>query len=101
MNLAIADVAVMAAVIDDALRGGRPERLADYTPTCLRRVWRTQHFSHWMTSMLHRFDDDDPFRRQLQRPSCDSSPSSVAAATDLAEHYVGLPFADPRRSASA
>ena len=66
MNLAIADATVMAAVIDDALRGGRPERLADYTPTCLRRVWRTQHFSHRMTTMLHRFDDD-PFRRQLQR----------------------------------
>ena len=45
MNLAIADATVMAAVIDDALRGGRPDRLADYTPTCLRRVWRTQHFS--------------------------------------------------------
>ena len=93
MNLAIADATVMAAVIDDALRGGRPERLADYTPTCLRRVWRTQHFSHRMTTMLHRFDDDDPFRRQLQRTELDIVTSSVAAATDLAEHYVGLPFA--------
>ena len=93
MNLAIADATVMAAVIDDALRGGRPERLADYTPTCLRRVWRTQHFSHRMTTMLHRFDDADPFRRQLQRTELDIVTSSVAAATDLAEHYVGLPFA--------
>jgi len=92
MNLAIADATVLAAVIDDALRGGRPEHLADYTPTCLRRVWRTQHFSHRMTTMLHRFDDD-AFRRQLQRTELEIVTSSVAAATDLAEHYVGLPFA--------
>jgi p-hydroxybenzoate 3-monooxygenase len=91
MNLAIADATVMAAVIDDALRG-HSERLADYTPTCLRRVWRTQHFSHRMTTMLHRFDDD-PFRRQLQRTELEIVTSSIAAATDLAEHYVGLPFA--------
>jgi p-hydroxybenzoate 3-monooxygenase len=91
MNLAIADATVMAAVIDEALRGGRPERLAEYTPACLGRVWRTQHFSHRMTTMLHRFDDD-PFRRQLQRTELEIVTSSVAAATDLAEHYVGLPF---------
>jgi p-hydroxybenzoate 3-monooxygenase len=93
MNLAIADATVMAAVIDEALRDGRPERLADYTPTCLRRVWRTQHFSHRMTTMLHRFDDDDAFSRRLRRTELDIVTSSVAAATDLAEHYVGLPFA--------
>ena len=92
MNLAIADAAVMAAAIDEALHGGRPERLADYTPACLGRVWRTQHFSHRMTTMLHRFDDD-PFRRRLQRTELEIVTSSVAAATDLAEHYVGLPFA--------
>jgi p-hydroxybenzoate 3-monooxygenase len=92
MNLAIADATVMAAAIDAALRGGRPERLADYTPACLGRVWRTQHFSHRMTTMLHRFDDD-PFRRSLQRTELEIVTSSVAAATDLAEHYVGLPFA--------
>jgi p-hydroxybenzoate 3-monooxygenase len=92
MNLAIADATVMASVIDEALRGGRPERLADYTPTCLRRVWRTQHFSHRMTTMLHRFDDG-LFHQALQRASLDIVTSSTAAATDLAEHYVGLPFA--------
>jgi p-hydroxybenzoate 3-monooxygenase len=93
MNLAIADAVVMAAVIDEALHDGRPDRLADYTPTCLQRVWRTQHFSHRMTTMLHRFDDDDPFQRRLRRTELDIVTSSVAAATDLAEHYVGLPFA--------
>jgi p-hydroxybenzoate 3-monooxygenase len=92
MNLAIADATVMAAVIDDALRGGRPDRLAEYTRTCLARVWRTQLFSHRMTTMLHRFDDD-AFRGELQRAELRLVTSSVAAATDLAEHYVGRPFA--------
>jgi p-hydroxybenzoate 3-monooxygenase len=92
MNLAIADATVMAAVIEDALRGGRPERLGDYTPTCLDRVWRTQLFSHRMTTMLHRFGDD-PFQRQLQRAELHLVTTSTAAATDLAENYTGLPFA--------
>ena len=92
MNLAIADAVVMADVIDEALRHGRPGRLADYTATCLGRVWRTQHFSHRMTTMLHRFGDD-PFQAELQRAELALVTSSTAAATDLAEHYVGLPFA--------
>lgn len=93
MNLAIADATVLAAVAGAALRDGRADRLAEYEPTCLRRVWRTEHFSHRMTTMLHRFDDD-PFRRGLQRAELELVTSSVAAATDLAEHYVGLPFAE-------
>jgi p-hydroxybenzoate 3-monooxygenase len=68
---------------------GRDERLDDYTSACLRRVWRCQHFSWWMTSMLHRFDDD-PFRRQLQLSELRLVTSSTAAATMLAENYVGL-----------
>jgi p-hydroxybenzoate 3-monooxygenase len=91
MNLAIADAVVMADVIHDAVRGGRPDRLDDHTPTCLRRVWRTQHFSSWMTSMLHRFGDD-PFQHQLQRAELELVTSSEAAATNLAQHYVGFPF---------
>jgi p-hydroxybenzoate 3-monooxygenase len=93
MNLAIADVYVMAGVLDDALRGGRPERLDAYTATCLRRVWRAQHFSYWMTSMLHRFGDD-PFQHQLQLSELALVTGSPTAATSLAENYVGLPFGD-------
>jgi p-hydroxybenzoate 3-monooxygenase len=92
MNLAIADATVLADVVDEALRRGRPDRLAEYEPACVRRVWRTQHFSHRMTTMLHRFGDD-PFLRQLQRAELNLVTTSTAAATDLAEHYVGLPFA--------
>lgn len=91
MNLAIADATVMADVIDDALRRSRPDGLEEYTATCLHRVWRTQHFSHRMTAMLHRFGDD-PFQHELQRAELRLVTSSTAAATDLAEHYVGVPF---------
>ena len=93
MNLAIADVAVMAGVIDDALRGGRPDRLDDYTPTCLRRVWRAQHFSSWMTSMLHRFGDD-PFQHQLQLAELALVTGSEAAATNLARALRRVPVRD-------
>ncbi len=83
----------MAGLLDDVLRGGRPERLDDYTATCLQRVWRAQHFSWWMTSMLHRFGDD-PFQRQLQLSELALVTGSLPAATNLAQNYVGLPFGD-------
>src|ERR1700736_4499109 len=66
MNLAIADVAVLANALRDLLRGDG--RAADaYSATCLARVWRAEHFSWWMTSMLHVFPGDDPFQRRLQQ----------------------------------
>jgi p-hydroxybenzoate 3-monooxygenase len=89
MNLAIADVAVLADILEDVIGCGHDDRLDGYTDGCLRRVWRCQHFSWWMTSMLHRFDDD-PFRRQLQLSELRLVTSSTAAATSLAENYVGL-----------
>lgn len=91
MNLAIADVYVMAQVIDDVLRTGRLDRLQQYTDACLPRVWRAQHFSYRMTSMMHRFGDD-PFQRELQLSELHQVTTSTAAATSLAENYVGLPF---------
>ena len=97
MNLAIADVAVLAEVVDDVITHGRNERLDDYTARCLHRVWRCQHFSWWMTSMLHRFDDD-PFRRQLQLSELRLVTSSTAAATNLAENYVGVALGPSFRS---
>jgi p-hydroxybenzoate 3-monooxygenase len=55
-------------------------------------VWRAQHFSWWMTSLLHRFGDQDPYESRLQRSQLDYVTSSTAAATSLAENYVGLPL---------
>ena len=95
MNLAIADVSVLAEAID-APRAHR-RRVAPRRPTrppARQRVWRVQHFSWWMTSMLHRFDDHDDFQRQLQRSELMFVVSSRAASTALAENYVGLPFGD-------
>ncbi len=70
---------------------GSEALLAAYTQTALRRVWRAEHFSWWMTSMLHRFHDDDAFLR-LQRSQLDYVVGSRAAAASLAENYVGLPW---------
>jgi p-hydroxybenzoate 3-monooxygenase len=91
MNLAIADAVVAADVIAAALRTGSDDPLGAYTDACLPRVWRAQHFSYWMTTMLHRLDDD-PYQRQLQLAQLAHVTTSRAAATDLAENYAGRPF---------
>jgi p-hydroxybenzoate 3-monooxygenase len=90
LNLAAADVRELAAALGAWYGDGDPAGLDAYSATCLRRVWRVQHFSWWMTSMLHRFPDDDPFQAQLQRSQLRYVCSSRAAATTLAENYVGL-----------
>jgi p-hydroxybenzoate 3-monooxygenase len=91
MNLAIADVRVLAAALAEWYRSGETQLLDEYSATCLRRVWRVQHFSWWMTAMLHRFDDDpDGFQHQLQLSQLRYVCSSPAAATTLAENYVGM-----------
>jgi p-hydroxybenzoate 3-monooxygenase len=91
MNLAIADVKVLADALEVWYASGRRDLLDDYSATCLRRVWRAEHFSWWMTSMLHRFPDDDGgFQHRLQLSQLRYVTSSQAAATTLAENYVGL-----------
>jgi p-hydroxybenzoate 3-monooxygenase len=71
---------------------GQAEELDRYSDVCLRRVWRAQRFSWWMTSTLHRFPDDLPFDLQRQIADLDYLVSSRAAMTSLAEQYVGLPL---------
>jgi p-hydroxybenzoate 3-monooxygenase len=90
MNLAIADVAVLAEAVAHWYGTGSSTALDEYSATALRRVWRAQHFSWWMTSMLHRFPDDDPYQRQLQLSQLRYTVGSPAAAASLAENYVGL-----------
>ena len=92
MNLAIADVQVLARAIAEFYRSGRRELLDQYSATCLRRVWKVQRFSSWMTSMLHRFDTEDGFDHRRQLAELDYVTSSRAAAGSLAENYVGLPL---------
>jgi p-hydroxybenzoate 3-monooxygenase len=90
MNLAIADVVVLARALTRQFRHGDVTELAAYSNTCLRRVWRAEHFSWWMTSMLHRTDNADAFDKRLQLSQLRYVTSSHAAATSLAENYVGL-----------
>ena len=90
LNLAAADVRVLSEALGSWYTDGDTRALAAYSDTCLRRVWRVQHFSSWMTSMLHRFPGDDPYEARLQRSQLRYVCSSRAAATTLAENYVGL-----------
>jgi p-hydroxybenzoate 3-monooxygenase len=94
MNLAMADVRTLSRAMADFYASGREDNLAGYSRTCLARIWRAEHFSWWMTSMLHRFPNDDGFGHRLQRSQLAYVTSSQAAAASLAENYVGLPFAD-------
>ena len=90
LNLAVADVQVLGEALAKYLKEGDSALLDAYSDACLRRVWRVQHFSWWMTWMLHRFPEDDGFMRGLRRSQLDYVCSSPAAATTLAENYVGL-----------
>jgi p-hydroxybenzoate 3-monooxygenase len=92
LNLAVADATVLAAGLTAWYANGRTDLLNSYSATCLRRVWRVQHFSWWMTSMLHKLSGD-PFDERLQLSQLHYVTSSTAAATSLAENYVGLPYA--------
>jgi p-hydroxybenzoate 3-monooxygenase len=92
LNLAAGDVAVLARAIAASLRSGDGDLLARYSETALRRVWRAQRFSTWMTAMLHRFEDATDFDRRIQLAELQSLVTSTAAATVFAENYVGLPF---------
>jgi p-hydroxybenzoate 3-monooxygenase len=95
LNLAVADVKVLGEALVAFLRGGDERGLDAYSATALRRVWRAEHFSWWMTSMLHQDPAaaDDPFAVALQRAQLEYVCTSEAAATSLAENYVGLPWA--------
>jgi p-hydroxybenzoate 3-monooxygenase len=90
LNLAIADVRVLAEALVDHYERGRDELLDAYSRECLRRVWRAEHFSWWMTSMLHRLPGHDAFDVRLQLSQLRYVTTSETAARSLAENYVGL-----------
>ena len=92
LNLAVADVRVLAAALVPFLTAGDAALLDAYSDTALRRVWRVQHFSWWMTSMLHTSADASPFDLRRQLAELDLVTSSTAASTYLAEAYVGWPL---------
>jgi p-hydroxybenzoate 3-monooxygenase len=90
LNLAIADVRLLAEALVSWYGTGSDALLRAYSATCLRRVWRAEHFSWWMTSMLHRLPGDDPFDLKLQLAQLRYVTTSEPAARSLAENYVGL-----------
>jgi p-hydroxybenzoate 3-monooxygenase len=90
MNLAVADVRLLAEALAAWYGSGDTGLLEAWSATCLRRVWRAQDFSTWMTTMLHRAPADDAFQRKLQRARLEYVTGSEAAARSLAENYVGL-----------
>ena len=91
LNLAVADVRILARALKEFYTSGKTDLLEQYSETCLRRVWRVQRFSWWMTSMLHRHEGN-PFDERRQLAELDYVTSSRAASQSLAENYVGLPM---------
>jgi p-hydroxybenzoate 3-monooxygenase len=93
LNLAVRDVAALAEALVAWYRDGHSGLLDAYSETCLRRVWRAEHFSWWMTTMLHRAPDDDEFMLRLQQSQLRYLRASRTAAASLAENYVGVEHA--------
>jgi p-hydroxybenzoate 3-monooxygenase len=91
LNLAVSDVLVLARALKAFYKEGTTTLLDNYSDVCLRRVWKAQRFSWWMTSTLHRSPDESAFDHQRQIADLDYLTSSHAAMTSLAEQYVGLP----------
>jgi p-hydroxybenzoate 3-monooxygenase len=93
LNLAMADVWRLAQAFGEFFETGQRGRLEGYSSQGLRRTWRAQRFSWWMTSMLHRAGDENPFDHKRQIAELEYLVSSEAAMTSLAENYVGIPLA--------
>ncbi len=94
LNLAVADVRLLTKALAAWYAADDDTLLDRYSDACLRRVWRAQHFSWWMTTLLHTFESEDAYGQRLQLSYLDYVTSSEAAATTLAENYVGLPFGE-------
>lgn len=92
LNLAAGDVVLLSKAIVDFYRRDDRASLDSYSVRAVKRVWRGEHFSWWMTNMLHDFDGEDTITRRFRRSQLEYTVSSRAAAASLAENYVGLPF---------
>ena len=92
LNLAATDVKYLSAALVQSLRANDDEGIDTYSQRCLRRIWKAERFSWWLTSLLHRFPDTEGFGQKLQEAELDYLVSSRAASTSLAENYVGLPL---------
>ena len=91
LNLAASDVSTLYHALRLTYHEGRSDLLEKYSDVCLRRIWKAERFSWWMTSVLHKFSDD-PFSQRMQLAELDYYTSSLAGRTTIAENYVGLPY---------
>lgn len=91
LNLASSDVYTLYHALRGTYHDGRADLLDRYSEICLRRIWKAERFSWWMTMLLHTFDDD-PFSQRIQRAEQDYYTSTIAGRTTIAENYVGLPY---------
>jgi len=94
LNLAVADVRVLARAMIEFFKTGGTGRLERYSETCLRRIWKVVRYSTYMTTLLHRFPQQSGFDRHIQLAELDYVLNSRAASTTIAENYIGLPFED-------
>ena len=92
LNLAASDVSTLFNMLCKVYTEGRTELLARYSEVCLRRIWKAERFSWWMTSMLHRFPDSDGFSQRIADSELAYFVDSEAGRTTIAENYVGLPY---------
>lgn len=92
LNLAVADVFVLSRALEHFFKTGASDLLDAYSAMALRRVWRAQHFSWWMTSMLHRHETGSPFDQRRQLAELEMVTSMEAASRTIAENYAGLPL---------
>ena len=92
MNSAVADVLLLSRAIERWVRTGDDAGLAGYSAAALRRIWKVQRFSWWMTTLFHRFDGASDFDRRVQLAELDYVVNSRDASAALAENYVGLPL---------
>ncbi|MGY6123816.1 4-hydroxybenzoate 3-monooxygenase (plasmid) [Paraburkholderia strydomiana] len=89
LNLAVSDVHILNDALDQYYKAGSEELLAAYSETALKRIWRAEHFSYWMTRLMHRLEDASPFEQQLQLAELEHVTKSRTAAKSMAENYVG------------
>ncbi|MCG7601277.1 4-hydroxybenzoate 3-monooxygenase [Halomonas sp. McH1-25] len=92
LNLAASDVNTLYRLMAKVYQEGRTDLIARYSEVCLRRVWKAERFSWWMTTNLHKFSDGEDFERRIQQAELDYYTSSRAGLTTIAENYVGLPY---------
>jgi p-hydroxybenzoate 3-monooxygenase len=92
LNLAASDVSTLFDILVEVYQQGRTDLISQYSPICLRRVWKAERFSWWMTSMLHNFPDQDAFSQRIRETELDYFANSEAGKRCIAENYVGLPY---------